>query len=439
MISSVTVASRAGRPRRRRPPRGSRRRAGRARPPCGAGRAGTSPARSQSARWGTISRSVNRAHEPAPREFGSLTAAPPGSSTDARERSHSPSALACGSNRVEAATPSPSRPWMTKFRARRLRQARTARTLERSALRQQALELRRRSRKLAASAYPASVRAHTPRLASPPLSPERAPTTVPSGTPAASGRSVRSWIGDGRRRWSARTGRVVRRGGAIGYRSPSGSTAVCATVGLGQVLGAEHAVRAGVAGSGGQGAAGVRGQRELHGGLGEGAGPARLASASWMWTVSSALAASSVSASAWSVRASRQVSPSGPMASSSWSPDQGRLGLDVESTQDERHRVAVAAERVHADLHGRRWRLAPHPGHTDPVGPVGAQRDRVEAGDHVRARGSAGAPISYSSWAVTVSTVTAPPVPACLVMTPEPSAAARRSGSRVGGRRRAAR
>ncbi len=36
-----------------------------------------------------------------------------------RERSHSPSALACGSKRVDDATPSPSRPSMTKFSARR--------------------------------------------------------------------------------------------------------------------------------------------------------------------------------------------------------------------------------------------------------------------------------------------------------------------------------
>ena len=37
-----------------------------------------------------------------------------------RERSHSPSALACGSKRVDEATPSPSSPSMTKFSARRL-------------------------------------------------------------------------------------------------------------------------------------------------------------------------------------------------------------------------------------------------------------------------------------------------------------------------------
>src|SRR5262249_60390839 len=36
-------------------------------------------------------------------------------------------------------------------------------------------------RKPASHAYPASVRAHTPRLALPPLSPDRAPATRPSG------------------------------------------------------------------------------------------------------------------------------------------------------------------------------------------------------------------------------------------------------------------
>ena len=51
--------------------------------------------------------------------LGSFTAGPPGCATH-RERSHSPSPLACGSNRVDAATPWPSRPWTTTLTAPRL-------------------------------------------------------------------------------------------------------------------------------------------------------------------------------------------------------------------------------------------------------------------------------------------------------------------------------
>ena len=40
--------------------------------------------------------------------------------------------------------------------------------------------------------------------------------------------------------------------------------------------------------------------------------------------------------------------------------------------------------------------------------------------------------ISYTSWAVTVSTVTAPPVPSCLVTTHDPSAASSATGNPSG-------
>ena len=48
--------------------------------------------------------------------------------------------------------------------------------------------------------------------------------------------------------------------------------------------------------------------------------------------------------------------------------DQRRLGLDVESTEDERHRVAEAAEVGHADLEGGWRRRAPDAGDAHPVG-----------------------------------------------------------------------
>ena len=44
----------------------------------------------------------------------------PSSIDTCRDRTHSPSPLACGSNRVDAATPSPSRPWITTLTPPRL-------------------------------------------------------------------------------------------------------------------------------------------------------------------------------------------------------------------------------------------------------------------------------------------------------------------------------
>ena len=85
----------------------------RRRPPTPAGAAPPRGARTRAA----VSRSARRS---------AVTAAPPRSST-CRDRSHSPSPLACGSNRVDAATPSPSRPWITMLTAPRFGQQRTPR------------------------------------------------------------------------------------------------------------------------------------------------------------------------------------------------------------------------------------------------------------------------------------------------------------------------
>ena len=82
---------------------------------------------SMASRWARVlgRRGVQRGRQDASQ------AVPPGMST-CRERSHSPSALACGSKRACAATPSPSRPSTTKLRARRF--GRTCRTTVKSAV-----------------------------------------------------------------------------------------------------------------------------------------------------------------------------------------------------------------------------------------------------------------------------------------------------------------
>src|SRR3954471_20873749 len=96
-----------------------------------------------------------------------------------RARSHSPRPFACGSWRVPAATPSPSSPCTTKFKARMLGSSKrwTSYSLVSgsSSLNFSTVSPR------ASHWYAASVSTQTPTLALPPLSPLRAPATVPSG------------------------------------------------------------------------------------------------------------------------------------------------------------------------------------------------------------------------------------------------------------------
>src|SRR5215207_4551598 len=96
-----------------------------------------------------------------------------------RARSHSPRLFACASWRVDAATPSGSRPWITKLSALRL--ARRCRSTARPAVSGSSARTRSTVRNPSSQAHPSSLRANTPRLALPPLSPERAPTTRPRG------------------------------------------------------------------------------------------------------------------------------------------------------------------------------------------------------------------------------------------------------------------
>src|SRR3954449_4606040 len=96
-----------------------------------------------------------------------------------RDRSRSPRPFACGSCRVPAATPSPSRPCTTKFSARMFRSSKRSTSYSlvsgSSSLNFSTVSPR------ASHWYAASVSTQTPTLALPPLSPLRAPATVPSG------------------------------------------------------------------------------------------------------------------------------------------------------------------------------------------------------------------------------------------------------------------
>ena len=85
--------------------------------------------------------------------------------------------------------------------------------------------------------------------------------------------------------------------------------------------------------------------------------------------------------------------------------------------------LRIPAELVHRDLQRRRRRLARRrrgcaPGRARP-----ARAGSCRTGRSRRGRGSAGPPISYSSCDVTVPIDTWPPVPSCLPITDEPSAA----------------
>src|SRR5205823_6648614 len=102
-----------------------------------------------------------------------------GTSTSLARR-YSPRLFACGSLRVDDATPSPRRPCTMKLRLQRFGSA------WRSTGKPAASGTSRRKRSTVSSrsshAYAGPLRAQTPTLAFPPLSPERAPKTRPSGT-----------------------------------------------------------------------------------------------------------------------------------------------------------------------------------------------------------------------------------------------------------------
>src|SRR5207247_1738162 len=172
-----------------------------------------------------------------------------------------------------------------------------------------------------------SPRAQTPTFASPPLSPERAPTTVPSGTRkvvpdgAATGRAGRGGSG----------GSAVRCGAGIATRSPDGSTATCAT------------------------------------------SPCRTDPA--VKTPNGAASPGSV--------------------------------VSVQPGYEARASSTATATR-------------PGPASASAI----VSKCATTAGPRYP-----GGPSSYNSCAVTVSTVTAPPVPGCLVMTQEPSAATSATGN----------
>src|SRR4051812_10884768 len=106
-----------------------------------------------------------------------------GTSTS-RERRYSPSPLAWGSGRVLEATPSPSSPTITTLTARRFGSAKTR--ISRPGASGSSSRTRSGVNSAASHAYAASSRVQNPTLPLPPLSPDRAPATAPSGTPTTS-------------------------------------------------------------------------------------------------------------------------------------------------------------------------------------------------------------------------------------------------------------
>src|SRR5690606_17355039 len=140
-----------------------------------------------------------------------------------RPRSHSPSALACGSDRVLPPAPSPSSPSTTKLAARRCgKRCRVTGSGAASGIsRLNASTVRA----CASHRQAASSRTHTPTLASEPLSPLRAPATRPSGAR----RTGPSGGGGGSGGSGTGAGSAAAGAGAMPSRVPSGSTAVCGT------------------------------------------------------------------------------------------------------------------------------------------------------------------------------------------------------------------
>ena len=228
------AASRPG----RRPPRGTRRRAALPWRRRGAATRGTSRASSHSWRCGRRPRArTNVRVASSQRLLLRLTRTTSQQllrDVTSRERSHSPSALACGSKRVLAATPSPSRPWTSTLTPCRLGSAKTS-TSRSSASGQQPADrstVTNWRSHCDCSVCRSPARTHRPTLASPPLSPERACTNVPERHPPGDG-----VVGDPGDRVGAAPGRAWSRPrgctatGGSGTTSvlPSGRCTVCST------------------------------------------------------------------------------------------------------------------------------------------------------------------------------------------------------------------
>ena len=178
-----------------------------------------------------------------------------------RERSHSPSALACGSNRAGEATPSPRMPSTTKFTARRF--GSSCRVTGRPAA--------SGSRRLSSSTVRVCA-SHAPRLvgARPDADVRVAALVAAAGAGDGAERHPRPSARRPQRlraaRGSATVARVSRtsaRRARCRRRVPSGSTAMCGTSPGVDVPGGEHAVGLPVARRRGQREAGVARQRQF--------------------------------------------------------------------------------------------------------------------------------------------------------------------------------
>ncbi len=305
-------------------------------------------------------------------------------------RRYSPSPLACGSGRVELATPSPSRPTTTKLSARRLGKA-VSPDVEPVGLGEQGAEVF--DGEVGIEPVPCLiVRAHSPTLALPPLSPERAPMMVPRG---------RRRLGPAgqTRRQACPSDRSVCR--PIGCRSFADDL-VCGvgyghppTVGV-HDLGDDQAGRHqrgpvdAVDGTGrrrrAQVESGVAGQRQFGGRSGEGpAHPFRVGVLDGDPQLGGGLDVG------WRVRFVRADEPSvefGELLRTAQrlvqrAQGELRLLLDVQPGEDEGHRVAPSAQQVEADLHIHRGGQSAGAGQPDPVRSHLFDRDGVEAGHHI--------------------------------------------------------
>ena len=251
--------------------------------------------------------------------------------------------------------PAPSSPWMTKLTARRFGsscRSTVSPAISGSSSRSRSAVSQPRSHPYAGVGR-GPTRPGWRRRPCPPSAPRPAPRAPPVGSarPSAAAR-VRC-----RRAEGCRPGSRTVVAAAIGTRSPVGRTATWATASCGT----SSAVKTpyGVA-SPGRVVSVQPGYEASASSTAAARRPARPAPCRRPAGVRAAVAlASSVSASGWSVRARANSSPSGTDRLGQLGADQAGLGLDVESTEDEGHRVAEAAELVDADLERGRRRACP--------------------------------------------------------------------------------
>ena len=305
-----------------------------------------------------------------------------------RERSNSPRPFACASRRRFEATPQPRMPWTTKLTAHRFgrgwRSTANGRASGRSARKRSEVKSSASQRETASSS------AQRPTLASPPLSPERAPTSAQRGTWTRSARVTETSPGPVGRAAAPRRVRRGRHHGPGRHRRPAHRARLAVDLEDRRDRRSGHGCRPvprhtlGPWRRRGEEGARIARQARLDHRTGKGAADRPF--------VVAAHGEAEIRHAATGEIAREVLRPLGERGPPTGDP--GPHGVGGEAgllrhpgpRERERHRVAPAGVEVRRHLQRRRGRLAPHARDAHPVRSHLGQLDRVEARHGIRAQ-----------------------------------------------------